>query len=45
MLEFFRKYLDVLQPDVMLTYGGDPVTAGMIDLARRRGDSRRVRDP
>ena len=37
VLEFFRKYLEVLQPDVMLTYGGDPVTAGMIDLARRRG--------
>ena len=36
VLEFFRTFLDVLQPDVMLTYGGDPVTAGMIDLARRR---------
>ena len=37
VLEFFRKYLEVLEPDVMLTYGGDPVTVGMIDLARRRG--------
>ena len=35
VLEFFRTYLEVLQPDVLLTYGGDPVTAGMIDLARR----------
>jgi glycosyltransferase involved in cell wall biosynthesis len=37
VLEFFRKYLDVLEPDVMLTYGGDAVSAGMIELARRRG--------
>ncbi len=26
VLEFFRTYLEVLQPDVMLTYGGDPIT-------------------
>ena len=25
------------RPDVMLTYGGDPITHGMIALARRRG--------
>jgi len=37
VLEFFGKFLEVLQPDVMLTYGGDPITVGMIDLARRRG--------
>ena len=37
VLEFFRTYLEVYQPDVMLTYGGDPVTQGMIALARRRG--------
>ena len=37
VLEFFRVFLDVLQPDVMLTYGGDPVSVGMIDVARRRG--------
>ena len=28
VLEFFRKFLDVLQPDVMLTYGGDPSRPG-----------------
>ena len=36
VLEFFRRYLEVLRPDVLLTYGGDPATVGMIDLARRR---------
>ncbi len=36
LLEFFRRYLEVLRPDVLLTYGGDPATVGMIDLARRR---------
>ena len=37
VLEFFEKFLDVYRPDVMLTYGGDPTTAGMIARARRRG--------
>ncbi len=27
---FFAKFLDVYRPDVMLTYGGDPITQGMI---------------
>jgi len=37
VLKFFRTYLESLQPDVMLTYGGDPISQGMIALARRRG--------
>jgi glycosyltransferase involved in cell wall biosynthesis len=37
VLEFFGKYLDALSPDAMLTYGGDPVSTGMIDRARHRG--------
>ena len=37
VLDFFRTYLEVYWPDVMLTYGGDPITQGMIALARRRG--------
>ena len=37
VLEFFQKFLDVYRPDVMLTYGGDPITAGMIAQAGRRG--------
>ena len=36
VLEFFRKFLDVYRPDVMLTYGGDPITLGMIAQARSR---------
>ncbi len=37
VLDFFRTYLEVYRPDVILTYGGDPVTQGMIALARSRG--------
>ena len=37
VLDFFRTYLEVYRPDVMLTYGGDPVTQGMIALAKRCG--------
>ncbi len=37
MLDFFRTYLEVYRPDAMLTYGGDPVTQGMIHLAKGRG--------
>ena len=37
VLEFFRKFLDAYRPDVMLTYGGDPITAGMIAEAKQRG--------
>ena len=36
VLGFFRSFLEIEQPDVMLTYGGDPITNGMIDMARRR---------
>ncbi len=36
VLEFFRKFLDVNRPEVMLTYGGDPVTTAMIAEAQRR---------
>ena len=37
VLEFFGKFLDVNRPDVMITYGGDPISQGMIALAGRRG--------
>ena len=37
VLGFFRSFLEIDQPDVMLTYGGDPITNGMVDMARRRG--------
>ena len=37
VLDLFRTYLEVYRPDVMLTYGGDPVTQGMIALAKGRG--------
>jgi UDP-N-acetylglucosamine:LPS N-acetylglucosamine transferase len=37
VLASFRKTLEVGRPDVMLTYGGDPVTQGMIAMAKRRG--------
>jgi hypothetical protein len=37
VLAFFHKFLDVYRPDVLLTYGGDPITLGMIAEARRRG--------
>jgi len=36
VLAFFRKFLDTFAPDVVLTYGGDPTTQGMIQLAKRR---------
>jgi hypothetical protein len=35
VLGFFRGFLETYQPDVMLTYGGDPLTNAMIDMARR----------
>ena len=34
--QFFQKCLDAFRPDVMLTYGGDPITTAMIAEARRR---------
>ncbi len=37
VLEFFRTFLDAFAPDVMITYGGDPTTQGMIRLAKERG--------
>ena len=37
VLGLFQKFLDVYRPDVMLTYGGDPITQGMIAAAGRRG--------
>jgi hypothetical protein len=37
VLGFFRKFLDTYRPDSMLTYGGDPITAGMIAEAKQRG--------
>ena len=36
VLHFFAKFLDVYRPDVMLTYGGDPITQGMIAVAKHR---------
>jgi glycosyltransferase involved in cell wall biosynthesis len=36
VLEFFGKFLEVNRPHVMLTYGGDPITIGMIAEAKRR---------
>jgi hypothetical protein len=36
VVAFFRKFLDTYRPDVMLTYGGDPITIGMIAQARQR---------
>ena len=39
ILQFFQSFLEVYRPDVLLTYGGDPVTQGMMALARRRGTS------
>jgi glycosyltransferase involved in cell wall biosynthesis len=35
--QFFQSFLEIYRPDVLLTYGGDAVTQGMIALARRRG--------
>jgi glycosyltransferase involved in cell wall biosynthesis len=35
VLGFFRNFLEIYQPDVLLTYGGDPITNRMIDMARR----------
>jgi glycosyltransferase involved in cell wall biosynthesis len=37
VLRLFQKFLDVYRPDVMLTYGGDPITQGMIAAAGRAG--------
>jgi glycosyltransferase involved in cell wall biosynthesis len=37
VLRFFQVFLDVYRPDVLLTYGGDPITQGMSAVARRRG--------
>jgi glycosyltransferase involved in cell wall biosynthesis len=37
VLGFFGKFLEVNRPDAIITYGGDPITQGMIALARRRG--------
>ncbi len=37
VLALFRAYLEAERPDVMLTYGGDPISQGMIALARSRG--------
>jgi hypothetical protein len=37
LLQFFQSFLEIYRPDVLLTFGGDPVTQGMITLARRRG--------
>jgi glycosyltransferase involved in cell wall biosynthesis len=37
VLGFFQTFLDVYRPDVLLTYGGDPITQGMAAVARRRG--------
>jgi glycosyltransferase involved in cell wall biosynthesis len=36
VVEFYLKFLDAYQPDVLLTYGGDPITIGMIAEAKRR---------
>ena len=43
VLAFFRKFLDVYRPDVMLAYGGDPITMGMIAEAQPRSDPRGIR--
>ena len=45
VLEFFRKFLEAYRPDVMLTYGGDPITLGMIAAGQPARDSGRVRPP
>jgi glycosyltransferase involved in cell wall biosynthesis len=37
VLRFFARFLGVYRPDVLLTYGGDPITQGMISVARLRG--------
>ena len=37
ILTFFETFLDANAPDVMITYGGDPITHGMIRMARGRG--------
>ena len=44
VLRFFARFLDADRPDVLLTYGGDPVTQGMIGVAKRAGHPRRVRN-
>ena len=36
-LRFFQKFLGVYRPGVLFTYGGDGITQGMIDVAKRRG--------
>jgi glycosyltransferase involved in cell wall biosynthesis len=37
VLRLFARFLDVYRPDVLFTYGGDPITHGMIAVAKRRG--------
>jgi glycosyltransferase involved in cell wall biosynthesis len=36
VLQFFREFLANCRPDVMLTYGWDAITQGMIALAKRQ---------
>ena len=36
-LRFFARFLGTYRPDVLLTYGGDAITQGMIAVAKRRG--------
>ena len=45
VMHFFAKFLDVYRPDVMLTYGGDPITQGMMAVAKHRAYPGRVRTP
>ena len=37
VLRFFAKFVEIDRPDVLLTYGGDPITQGMIAVAKQRG--------
>jgi hypothetical protein len=37
VLAFFAKFVEIYRPDVLLTYGGDPITLSLIGHARRRG--------
>ena len=37
VLRFFAKFVEIDRPDVLLTYGGDPITQGMIAIAKQRG--------
>jgi glycosyltransferase involved in cell wall biosynthesis len=36
ILAFYQRFLDTYRPEVLLTYGGDPITDQMINLAKRR---------